>query len=81
MIFLAGIIIGLLIAILVVATMTYFRRVIENKVTIVEKHIEAVGPKPKGFVFEPEDDAEEARNDIIRKNAAMGRDTKLEDLM
>jgi len=47
-----GIILGLLIAILIVATLTYFRRVIEHKVEITSKQIEAKGPKPKGFIIE-----------------------------
>ena len=76
-----GIILGLLIAILIVATLTYFRRVIEHKVEITGKQIEAKGPKPKGFIIEAESDADEARNEIIKNNKRLGRDTPLQDLM
>lgn len=76
-----GIIIGILISLLVVVTLTYFRRVIENKITIVEKQIELKGPKPKGYIIEPEDEMDEARADIIAKNSARGRKTTTEDLM
>ena len=81
MMFTIGIVIGLLIAILVVVTLTFFRRVIEHKVTVIEKQIDAVGPKPKGFIIEPEDEASEARSEIIAENKKRGRDTPLEDLM
>ena len=37
--------------------------------------------KPKGFIIEPESDADEARNDIIEKNKKAGRDTKVSDLL
>ena len=75
-----GIILGLLIAILLVATLTYFRRVIEHRVNIIEKQIEAKGPKPKGFIVESEDDAEIARQEIIAENRRKGRDTTIEEL-
>ena len=75
-----GIILGLLIAILTVATLTFFRRVIEHKVTIIEKQVDAVGPKPKGFIYEPPDDADEARAQIIAENRRKGRDTRISEL-
>ena len=75
-----GILIGLLIAILIVATLTFFRRVIEHKITVIEKQVDAVGPKPKGYIFEPEDEATEARNEIIEENRKRGRDTTISEL-
>lgn len=81
MIFTLGIIVGILISLLVVVTLVFFRRVIENKVTIIEKQIESKGPKPKGFIFEPEDDLDEMRSSMVAKNSARGRITKAEDLM
>jgi len=75
-----GIILGLLIAILIVATLTYFRRVIEHKVEITSKQIEAKGPKPKGFIIEAEEEADEARNQIIAENRRKGRDTRISEL-
>jgi len=80
MIFATGIIIGLLIAILIVATLTFFRRVIEHKVTVIEKQIDVMGPKPKGFIVEPETDADEARSEIIAENKRKGRDTTISEL-
>ena len=78
--FIIGFIVGLITATLIVATLTFFRRVIEHKVTIIEKQIESVGPKPHGFLIEPESDADRARSQIKARNDAAGRSTKLTEL-
>ena len=78
---LIGFIIGILTAILVAVILTYFHRVIEHKTIMVEKYIENAGPKPKGFIIEPDDEAEEARQRIIERNKRAGRDTPLADLL
>lgn len=80
LIFLFGFVIGVLIALLVVVTLIFFRRVIEQKTTIIEKKIENAGPHPKGYVFEPQSLADEARQKIIDRNKAQGRDTPVSDL-
>lgn len=79
--FILGLITGVLISLLIVATLTYFRRVVEHNTTIVEKMIESHGPRPKGFVFDPSDDATEARERIIEANRKAGKDTPLKDLL
>lgn len=79
--FILGIITGFLIAILIVAVLTYFRRLIEHKTVVIEKMIENAGPRPKGFIIEPDSDAEQSRARIIEENKRQGRDTKLEDLL
>ncbi len=81
MIFVLGIIVGLLIAILAVSTLTFFRRVIEHNIEIAEKQVELVGPRPQGFIVEPLDESEEIRSSIIAKNKKRGADTPIEDLM
>ena len=75
-----GFIVGLITATLIVATLTFFRRVIEHKVTIIEKQIEKVGPKPQGFLIEPESDADAARAKIKARNDAAGRPTRISEL-
>lgn len=75
-----GFIIGLLIAILIVTTLTFFRRIIEHKTTIIEKMIDLVGPRPKGFIIEPPEESEEIRANIVSRNRKQGRDTPIEDL-
>lgn len=80
MLFLFGFLSGLLIAILVIVMLTYFRRVIEQKSIIIEKQIDRFSPRPKGFLIEPESEADIARKRIIEKNNQEGRSTKLSEL-
>ena len=80
MLFLLGVIVGLLLSLLVVVTLTYFRRVIEHKTVVIEKLIESKGPKPEGFIVMPEDEADEARREIIEKNRKLGKDTRITEL-
>ncbi len=77
--YLLGIITGIMLSTLIISILAYFRRVIEHKTTIIEKQIDRIGPKPKGFLIEF-DEIEEARQNIIQKNQASGRETKLSEL-
>lgn len=79
--FILGIIVGLLIAVFIAVVMTYFRRVIEQRVEIVGRAIENAGPRPMGEVIIPEDEADITRKEIIARNQAAGRDTPLSDLL
>lgn len=81
MLFILGFIIGLIVACLIVATLTFFRRVIEHRVNIIEKQIDIKGPRPKGYIIEPQSDAEEVREKIIEKNRMEGKDTPIKDLL
>lgn len=78
--YIIGLIVGLITATLIVVTLAYFRRVIEHKVSIIEKQLENAGPKPQGFLIEPESEADQARAKIIAKNNAQGKPTKLSEL-
>ncbi len=78
--FILGIITGLVLATFVAATLVFFRRPIEHKLAIVEKQIANKGPRPKGHVFAPTDEATEAREKIIEENRKQGKDTKLSEL-
>lgn len=80
MIFVLGIITGLLIAVVVALTTLFFRHPIHKVTTIIEKNIGNVGPRPKGFIVDPPTDAEESRANIIAKNRREGRDTPISDL-
>ncbi len=79
--FVAGFICGLIVASIFVAVLIYFKKAIIHKTGIVEKRIESVSPKSKGFIYEPLDEATEAREEIIEENRRHGRDTKLSDLI
>lgn len=76
-----GVVIGLVLAVLVVAVLAYFRKAVEKTVQIIETKLAAAGPQPRGFVFEPEDEAETARQEIIDRNRQDGRDTPISELM
>ena len=78
---LLGIIIGLLLSLLTVATLTYFRHPITQKTTIIEKFIERAGPRPRGFIVDAPDELDEAREKIIARNKAQGKDTPINDLL
>ena len=80
MLFALGFIAGLIFATFVLVVMIYFKRPIEAKTQVIEKQIEAKGPKGKGYLFEAQTDAEVARQAIIDRNTAAGRDTKLSEL-
>ncbi len=80
MLFALGYIAGLVTSVLVVATLAYFRRVIEHKTEIIEKQIDIVGPRPRGYIVEPDDEADEIRRHVIELNRRQGRDTRLEEL-
>lgn len=76
-----GILIGIAISILIISTLAFFRRVIEHKTTIIEKQIDRVGPKPKGEIIYPKEEADAIREEIIEKNRREGKDTKVSDLL
>lgn len=75
-----GLSVGLALAGIVVTMMVYFRTLIEAKVMVVEKRIENAGPRPRGFVIEPEDEAEEFRREVMEKNDEAGIDTQIDAL-
>ena len=81
MLFILGFLSGLMVSVLIILTLTYFHRVIEQKTTIFEKQIKTLGaPKPKGFIIEPIDEAEAVRQEIIAKNKQEGRPTTISEL-
>lgn len=75
-----GIIIGILISTLIFVILAFFRAGIEKRVRVIETVLGQAGPKAKGYVFEPEDDTDLLRQEIINKNSREGRDTPLEEL-
>lgn len=81
MFFALGYLAGLATAILIVAVLTFFKKTIEHKTKVIEKIVSSKGPAPKGFIFEAPDEADEARDEIIAKNRAQGKDTLLSDLV
>jgi hypothetical protein len=80
MIFILGVIVGILIATLIFAILAFFRAGIEKRVKIIETRLASAGPKVRGAIYMPESEEEEARQEIIRKNRAMGKDTPISEL-
>lgn len=81
MMFALGVIVGILVSVLIVLTLVFFRASVEKKIKIIERVVEAAGPKPKGFIYEPPSEADEAREDIIARNRKEGKDTRMEELL
>jgi hypothetical protein len=78
--FILGFIAGIVVFISIAVILIYFRKVIDQKLEIIKSQIELKGPRPKGFIIEPESEADEARSAIIAKNNAQGKPTKLSEL-
>lgn len=80
-----GFLAGILFSILVIVTLIYFKKPMENKIKVVERFIDGKNPKMKGYVFEPASDeieeAKEFREQVIQENDKLGRDTKIKDLI
>ncbi len=81
MFFIFGYITGLLTAILIVATLAYFRRIIERVTETALKQVDLHGPRPKGYIFEAPSEAEQAREKILDYNKAKGKDTPINELL
>lgn len=80
MLFALGFIAGIAVSTLVIVTLSYFRRLVEQKMNVIATQIENAGPRPRGFIIEPESDAEEARAKIIARNRSQGKDTSISEL-
>lgn len=78
--FALGFITGIILGILIFAILAYFRAGIEQRVKVIEKIMNATGPKPKGYIDMPEDEAEITRQAIIAKNRKAGKDTPISEL-
>ena len=77
-----GFIAGLALSATIVAILTYWRRPIEEKVKEIEEKIEAAhNPPPEAFIYDPESEANQAREQIIEANRKKGLDTRLSDLI
>lgn len=80
MLFALGYIAGIATTALLIGLVAYFKKPLIVMERTIEK-IARMGPAPKGYVFEPEDEADEIRREHIAKNAAQGKDTPLSELL
>lgn len=80
MLFALGYLCGLVTAALLVAALAYFKHPIDKIMHPMITTIENAGPRPRGFIFEAEDDAAIIREEIVAKNTEQGRDTPISEL-
>ena len=74
-------IVGILLSIVVIITTLYFKPKIEAVAKKIENKVSSIRPESRGFVVEPMTEAEEAREEIIERNRAQGKDTKISELV
>ncbi len=80
MIFIAGFITGISVSVLIFVILAFFRAAIEQRIKVIEKYTANAGPRVKGGIFLPEEDADAARREHIERNQAQGKDTPIEEL-
>jgi hypothetical protein len=81
MIYLLVFLAGVLLSVLIVAVMIYFKSQIVTQTRVVERWLETNGPKPSGGIFLPEDEADITRKEIIERNRKQGKDTPISELL
>lgn len=79
--FALGFISGIALCVFVAIVLAYFRHPIITMLATTEKAISNAGPRARGFIFEPDSEADVLRQQHIAENAAKGRDTPIEELM
>ena len=80
MLFFLGFIAGFIVFGAIFATILYFKHPIQQAIAVAEKQVNLVSPRAKGFIIEAEDESVEIRRNIIAKNMAQGKETKLSEL-
>lgn len=78
--FALGYIAGIATCAFLAALLTYFRKPIIQTLSRVETTISNAGPRPRGFILEPESESEVARRMHIQRNAEQGKDTPIAEL-
>lgn len=81
MMFALGFIAGVLVCAIILIVALFFRKPLERIIEPVTKAIEVAGPRPRGFLIEPESDQEEAVRKHVQRNARLGRDTPISELI
>lgn len=82
LLFILGIVVGVIISAIIVVAVMFFRTPIERRLKEIVRVVDRVSPSaPKGFVFEPPTEQDEAREAIIQKNSERGAATKIRDLL
>lgn len=80
MLFALGYISGITTAALIAALLMFFRKPIDRIIHQAQAEVDRVAPGGQGFLLESDDEADIAREEIVRKNAEIGRDTPISEL-
>lgn len=81
MLFILGIIVGILISLLVCVLFVLFKQPLQHTVRVGEKNIAKHAVKKKGIVIDPMTPSEEFRQNVISENNRKGRDTHINELL
>lgn len=81
MLFALGYVAGVGTCAFIATILAYFRRPLIQALGQAETTLSNAGPRPRGFIYEPESEAETARKRHIAKNAAQGKDTPISELL
>lgn len=79
--FALGYIAGVATCAFVAVVLTLLRKPLVQMTAPIVKAIELAGPREKGFVVEPDSEADIARQEHIRKNNEKGVDTPISELL
>ena len=80
MLFILGMIVGLVLATFIAAVLVLIRKPLYQMTLPIVKAMENAGPRPRGSIYIPRDDAEVARDEIIAGNREKGLDTNIDEL-
>lgn len=80
MLFALGYVTGMMTAMLVVGALAYFKSPVERVLRNVQVTLGNAGPRPRGFLLEPDDEATIAREEIVARNTEQGKDTNISEL-
>ena len=76
-----GVMTGLISALIIMVTVFSFRTQINTTINRTKSSVDGINPfKAKGEIYWPEEE-EDARQEIINKNNAMGKDTHIDELL
>lgn len=81
MLFALGFIAGVAVCVFMATVLTYFKKPLVSTLTKTEAAIIMAGPGGRGFVMEPDSDAQIARQEHIQRNAEAGKDTRISELL
>jgi len=80
-VFAIGFVAGIAISALAFVVLAYFRSPLERVASVAQRNLSNIGPRPRGFIVNPETDAEAVRRGIVERNSREGRDTPVSELI